>query len=175
MAKINVGLRGWRFDEEEVLGEDGRVRPIGTMDEKTRHRIVRLAQRVTDPCDGCWLLHGPDQAERCRQGAAIYGEPGAEVLLCAEHEPDFLYWFREAGGSQYAGTIELAEGFHAWFLDGGRAPEDYAGVEHVEEDPDALPEPPDIQDGMPGLEAELQAMDDEAVAALDVDLSVLDL
>jgi len=175
MAKINVGLRGWRFDEEEVLGEDGRVRPIGTMPPETRHRIVRLAQRVGDPCDGCWLIHGPDEPERCRQGAAIYGEPGAEVLVCAEHERDFLFWFREEGGADLAGDVDLAEAFHAWFLDGGRAPEDYSGVEHVDEDPDEVPEPPDIQEGMPGLEEELQDLEKSDIEALDVDLSDLDL
>jgi hypothetical protein len=175
MGKINVGLRGWRFDEDEVLGEDGRVRPIGTMEPETRQRVLRLAQRVTDPCDCCWLKHGPEDRQRCRQGAVIYGEPGAEVLVCAEHEPDFVYWFREAGGADLAGSIDLAEEFHAWFLDGGRATENYAGVEHVDEDPDALPDPPDIKEGMPGLEEELEAMDEDDLKALDVDFSDIDL
>lgn len=175
MGKINVGLRGWRFDEDEVLGEDGRVRPIGTMDSDTRHRIVRLAQRVGDPCDCCWLNNGPENPELCRQGAAIYGEPGAEVLVCAEHESDFRYWFREAGGSEHAGDVGMAEEFHAWYLDGGRAPEDYGGIEHVDEDQDSLPEPPDISEGMPGLEEELEELDEEDLDELDVDLSDLDL
>jgi hypothetical protein len=64
------------------------------------------------------------------------------VVLCDDHEVDFVYWFREAGGSAYRGDPELADAFHEWFAEGGRAPEDYGGIDHVETDPDALPDPP---------------------------------
>ena len=45
MGKVNIGLRGWRFDED-VLGEDGRVRPLATMEPEDRQRILVLADRV---------------------------------------------------------------------------------------------------------------------------------
>ncbi len=48
MSKVNIGLRGWRFDED-VLGPDGRVRPLKTMEPETRQRLLVLAERVVDP------------------------------------------------------------------------------------------------------------------------------
>ncbi len=65
----------------------------------------------------------------------------AEVVLCEAHEPDFLYWYREAGGDQYRGSEDLQDAFFTWFEDGGRAPTEYGGLEHVETAPEDLPEP----------------------------------
>ena len=174
MGKINIGLRGWRFDED-VLNDEGKVRPLATMDPAVRQRLLVLADRVVDPCDACWLAYGRDRERSCNVAEVIYGEPRGEVLLCSAHEPDFLYWFREAGGAEYAGDVELQEAFHGWFLDGNRAPADYEGLDHVEEDPTALPDAPDRSDAVPGFEEELEDMDEDDMAAIDVNLDNLDL
>jgi len=175
MGKVNIGLRGWRFDEDEVLDDDGHVRPIGTMDRDTKARILRLTERVTDPCDACWLEHGDENLEACDPAAAIYGEPGGEVVLCPAHEGDFVYWFRERADEDLIGTTELGDAFHEWFLEGGRAPEDYPGVEHVEEAPDEVPEAPDPYEERPGLESEIEDLDEEDLDALEMDLDDLDV
>ena len=143
MGKVSIGLRGWRFDEEEVFTEDGDFRPMDEMSTDTRNRLVRLSALVSSPCDACWLIHGDEKVHECNATEVVYGEPLAEVALCAEHEPDFLYWFGEAGGNRFKGERELQDEFHEWFADGGRAPEGYGGVEHVDTDPDDLPEPPE--------------------------------
>ena len=139
MAKVSIGLRGWRFDEDAVLTDDGELRRVEEMDPEVRERVLRLQRLVESPCDACWLIHGDEEIHRCRVAQAVYGEPFEEVVLCDEHEPHFLYWFREAGGRDLAGTEDFEDGFHEWFLDGGRAPEGYAGVEHVELDPENVP------------------------------------
>lgn len=175
MAKVNIGLRGWRFDEDEVFGDDGRIRPLGTMDEDTKARVLRLAERVTDPCDACWFVHGNDDVAKCRQAAVIYGEPRGEVVLCNEHERDFVYWFRRVASDDLIGTPDLRDEFHEWFLDGGRAPAEYEGLEHVDRNPEEAPEAPDPNEAMPGLEEELAELDDEDLDALDVDLDDLDV
>jgi hypothetical protein len=175
MGKVNIGLRGWRFDEGEVFDESGELRPLGTMDPDTRDRIVRLATHMGEPCDACYLIHGDDEIQRCKVGRVIYGEPLGEVLVCADHETDFLYWFRERGGVDHAGSTELQDAFQTWFADGGRAPEDYGGVDHVNTDPDDMPAAPDPNEELPSLETELEKMDDEDLDALGVDLSDLDL
>jgi len=174
MGKVNIGLRGWRFDGD-VLNEEGRVRPLATLEPAVRQRLLVLADRVVDPCDACWLAYGDDQIEECNVAEVIYGEPRGEVVLCSVHETDFLYWFREAGGVKYAGDRGLQEAFHEWFIDGNRAPEDYEGLEHVDEDPTALPDAPDPSAAVPGFEEELAEMDDEALDALDVSLDDLDV
>jgi len=174
MGKVNIGLRGWRFDED-VLNDEGSVRPLATMDPADRQRLLVLADRVVDPCDACWLEYGQEKVESCNVAEVIYGEPGGEVILCSVHEPDFIYWFREAGGSEYAGDVELQEAFHEWYLEGNRAPEGYEGVEHVDEDPTALPDAPDRSDAVPGLEAEIENMDDADLEAIDVNLDNLDI
>jgi hypothetical protein len=174
MGKVNIGLRGWRFDED-VLSEDGKVRPLATMEPDVRQRLLVLADRVVDPCDACWLNYGEDRIDSCNVAEVIYGEPRGEVVLCSAHEPDFLYWFREAGGAEYAGDVELRDAFHEWFLAGNRAPEEYEGLDHVDEDPTALPEAPDRSAAVPGFEEELEAMDQEDLDAIDVNLENLDL
>jgi hypothetical protein len=174
MGKISIGLRGWRFDEEEVIDENGEIRPLEQMEPDTRYRIVRLTTLVGEPCDACWLIHGQENAARCNPTDVVYGEVLGEVTVCAEHEADFLYWYREAGGSQYRGEKALQDEFHEWFADGGRAPEGYGGIEHVETDPDSVPNP-DMHRELPSLEEEIDELDDETIDDMDLDLSDLDI
>lgn len=173
MAKVSIGLRGWRFDEDAVFDDNGNLKPLVEMPEDTRERILRLTALVGEPCDACYLEHGEADIEQCNVGSIVYGEPMGEVLLCDAHESDFLFWFREAGGRDLAGEPELANAFQGWFDDGGRAPAGYSGLDHVEEAPDRVPAPD--PDGYQSLETELEAMDDAQREALDVDLSDLDL
>jgi hypothetical protein len=175
MGKVSIGLRGWRFDEVEVFAEDGTVRPLDNMPADTRDRILRLSGLMEEPCDCCYLKYGEDEVRRCRPAQVIYGEPMGEVLLCSVHEADFVYWFQEKGGRRFAGEGELKDRFHEWFADGGRAPEGFEGVEHVEQAPEAVPEAPDPTEELPGLEEELRALAPGEREALDVDLSDLDL
>ena len=153
MAKVSVGLRGWRFDEEEIISEDGELKPLDEIPEEPRERLVRLVALVEEPCDACYLEHGESEIHRCREAEIVYGEPRGEVLLCPEHEPDFVYWFREAGGSDHKGTMEFGDRFHEWVAAGNEAPEGYASVEHVDEDPDGLPDLPDQQEIQERVEA----------------------
>jgi hypothetical protein len=174
MGKVSIALRGWRFDEDEVFDEDGEMRSLMEMSDESRERLVRLTVAAGQPCDACWLVHGDENIQQCRVARVVYGEPLAEVLLCNQHEADLLYWFREEGGSEYRGTDEFQDAFHEWFADGGRAPEGYGGVEHVDTDPDAIPQPdPDVE--MPRLEDEIAKLDDEELDALDTDFSDLDI
>ena len=143
MGKVSIGLRGWRFDEDEVFTEDGEYRPMDEIPADPRKRLVRLQALVASPCDACWLIHGDENVHECNVAEVVYGEPLGEVILCSDHEPDFLYWFSETGGDRFKGQQELQDEFHEWFADGGRAPEGYGGVEHVETDPDDVPEPPE--------------------------------
>ena len=141
MGKVSIGLRGWRFDEEAVFTPDGELRPMDEMPQETRDRVTRLTALVGSPCDACWLIHGDEDLAACDQAEVVYGEPLAEVLLCREHETDFLYWFTEEGGEALRGSPELQDEFHAWFAVGGRAPAGYTGIEHVDTDPEAVPRP----------------------------------
>lgn len=143
MAKVSIGLRGWRFEESEVFTEGEEFKPLDEVSDDARRRLIRLSYLVGKPCDACYLVHGEAEKRRCAQAAIVYGEPMEEVLLCDDHEADFLYWYREAGGSEYRGNEEFRDEFHEWFADGGRAPEGYGGLEHVETDPNELPSPPD--------------------------------
>ena len=143
MGKVSIGLRGWRFEESEVFEADDSFRPLEEMSSDVRDRVLRLTALVGSPCDACWLLHGDEHVERCNVAELVYGEPSHEVVLCAEHEPDFLYWYHEAGGERFRGQSELQNAFHEWFADGGRAPEGYAGLEHVDTAPEQVPVPPD--------------------------------
>ncbi len=149
MAKVSIGLRGWRFEEETVFTSDGEIRPLDEMPPDARDRVLRLSALVGSPCDACWLIHGERNIKRCRAADVVYGEPLSEVVLCTSHESDFLYWYREEGGDAYRGSEDLEEAFYEWFADGGRAPEGYIGVEHVDTDPGDLPEPPDSEKGKP--------------------------
>lgn len=142
-GKVSIGLRGWRFDEDEVFDESGAYRPLSEMPRDVANRVSRLSALVTAPCHACYLVHGEAEIGRCRVAKVVYGEPMSEVLLCTQHEPDFLYWYREAGGEALRGDPELRDAFHEWFADGGRAPEGYGGLEHVDTDPENLPDPPD--------------------------------
>ena len=146
MAKVSVGLRGWRFDEAEIFTDDGELRPLDEIPEGPRERLVRLVGLIEEPCDVCYLDHGEAEVHRCNQAKVVYGEPNGEVLLCPEHEPELIYWYREAGGSDHAGTVEFGDRFHEWVAAGNEAPEGYGSIEHVDEDPDGLPELPDQQE-----------------------------
>ncbi|WP_132059868.1 hypothetical protein [Halorussus amylolyticus] len=143
MGKVSIGLRGWRFDEDEIFTEDDDFRPMDDIPKDPRHRLLRLQALVGAPCDACWLIHGDENIHECNVAEAVYGEPLAEIVVCSDHESDFIYWFAEEGGSRYKGEDVLQDEFHEWFLDGGRAPEGYGGVEHVDTDPDDIPEPPE--------------------------------
>jgi hypothetical protein len=146
MPKVSVGLRGWRFDETAIFTDDEELKPLDEIPEEARERLLRLVSLVEEPCDVCYLEHGEAEVHRCNQAAIVYGEPRGEVLLCPEHEPDLLYWFREEGGSDHAGSLEFGDRFHEWVAAGNEAPEGYESVEHVDEDPDGLPDLPDQQD-----------------------------
>jgi len=169
MAKVSIGLRGWRFEESEVFAPDGGMRPINEMPPDARERVLRLSALVGSPCDACRLIHGEERLGRCHPAEVVYGEPHAEVVLCGVHEPDFLYWYREEGGDAHRGTDEFGAAFESWFDDGGAAPEGYGGIEHVETDPENLPDPeqldaasggscttcgPDVGEGVPDVDGE---------------------
>lgn len=152
MAKVSVGLRGWRFDEEELFTDEGQWTPIDDLSPDTRDRLLRISILMDQPCDACYLIHGEDEIRRCNRSAIVYGEPGDEVLLCEDHESDFLYWFREEGGRELAGEELFRDEFHEWFAAGNRGPEDYGPDEHVETDPEALPDLPSPQEAQEMLE-----------------------
>jgi hypothetical protein len=177
MGKVSIGLRGWRFDEEEVFTEDGELRSIDEVPEDTRDRLVRLSVVAGEPCDACWLIHGDENIQECNVARVVYGEPLHEVILCEEHESDFLYWFQQDGGAQYRGQGEaFQEAFQEWFAEGNRAPEGYGAVEHVETDPDSVPEPdpgPDVEQR--SLEEAIAELDEEEREALETDFSELDI
>jgi len=154
MGKVSIGLRGWRFDEEEVFTTDGEFRPLDEIPDDALNRLLRLTGLVEEPCDACYLEHGEEDKSRWRQATIVYGEPGDEVLLCDAHEADFLYWFREDGGSDLRGEERFRDAFHEWVVAGNRAPEGYGGLDHVQTDPDALPDPPDPEEVQAQLEAE---------------------
>ncbi|MFC5134968.1 MULTISPECIES: hypothetical protein [Haloferacaceae] len=156
MAKVSIGLRGWRFDEEEIISEDGELKPLDEIPEEPRERLVRLVGLVEEPCDVCYLEYGDAEVHRCKEAEIVYGEPGGEVLLCPEHEPDFIYWFREAGGSEHKGEQAFGDRFHEWVAAGNEAPDGYASVEHVEEDPDGLPDLPDQHEVQKRLEEDFE-------------------
>lgn len=176
MGKVSIGLRGWRFDEADVFDESDELRALDEMPEETRHRVVRLSSLMGEPCNACWLVHGEASVEECNTGSIVYGEPLGEVLLCTDHESDFLYWFRERGGDQYAGSADLADEFHEWFLDGGRAPDGYAGLEHVQHRAEPLPDGiAEEAEGLPAAERQRDEMEDAERDALEVDLEDLDV
>jgi hypothetical protein len=140
MSKVSIGLRGWRFDEDEVFTDDGEVRPFDEMRDDTRRRLVRVGVLYGSPCDACWLIHGDAALDACNEATVVYGEPLSEVSVCDQHEADFLYWFRKDGGIEHAETERFEDAFHEWFAAGHRAPEGYGSVEHVDTAPRDLPE-----------------------------------
>ena len=144
MSKISIGLRGWRFDESTVFTDTGEFRPLESMPDDDRERLLRLNVLIDEPCDVCQLTIGAEDIGRCRPAAIVYGEPGAEVLVCDPHEPTFIHWYREAGGADLAGTAAFQAAFHRWVAAGNRAPAEYRGLEYVEEDPAAVPMPKSI-------------------------------
>ena len=168
MGKVSIALRGWRFDEEEVFDGDGEIRPLEEMREETRRRLVRLRVVAGEPCDLCWLLN--ESKSNCNVARIVYGEPLSEVLLCPDHETDFLYWYREDGGSTHRGEENFADYFHEWFATGNRAPKWYGGIDHVDTEPDRVPAP-DMDEDVPELEEALKDIEDEDLDALGTDYS----
>lgn len=140
MGKVSIGLRGWRFDETDLFTEDGELRALEEMPTDVRNRVSRLSNLVDKPCDCCWLDHGDEHIEACNVAEVVYGEPMAEVVVCADHEADLLYWYRECGGDEHRGEDSFDDAFHEWYLDGGHAPAGYGPDRHVETEPEALPE-----------------------------------
>ncbi|MFB6297341.1 MAG: hypothetical protein ABEH56_02345 [Salinirussus sp.] len=175
MGKISIGLRGWRFDEEVVFDDDGDLRAFGEMPEDARYRLIRLSALLGEPCDACWLVHGEAEIEACNPAEIVYGEPLAEVVLCAEHEPDFLYWFRELGGDAYAGGATLQDEFHEWFASGNRAPDGYEGIDHVDRAPETLPAGVEAADAKRTGSGSGSSPDDAGRAAVDLELDDLDV
>ncbi|QZX99337.1 hypothetical protein [Halobaculum rubrum] len=175
MGKVSIGLRGWRFDEDEIFTDAGGWRPLEEIPKEPRHRLVRLQVVMNKPCDACYLIHGEENKRQCRVSSIVYGEPLDEVLLCDEHEADFLFWFRERGGASIAGEETFRDAFHEWFDDGGRAPDGYGGMEHVEEAPEDLPDlrdPEDLYEGEDLLADErpdFEAESDDTGAVADAD------
>jgi len=168
MGKVSIALRGWRFEEEAVFDEDGELRPLDAVDEDVRARLIRLTVVAGEPCDACYLLN--EAKADCNVARIVYGEPLGEVLLCPDHEADFLYWFREADGSDHTGDEHFADIFHEWFAAGNRAPDGYEGVAHVDTDPDRVPAP-ELDEDVPELEEAIDEMDDESLDDLGMDYS----
>lgn len=175
MGKVSIGLRGWRFDEDAVFDDDGSFRPLAEMPSDASRRVNRLTSLVNRPCGACRLIHGEEAIERCRVARVVYGEPMHEVLLCNDHESDFVYWFREEGGSQYQGTEDLQDAFYEWFADGGRAPDGYAGLEHVDTAPETLPDPEAAIEATSGAaEEDATATDGEGATASPTGTTAVD-
>ena len=168
MAKVSVGLRGWRFEESDIFTADGEVKPLDEIPEDPRARLLRLQSLVAEPCDACYLVHGEAEKRRCNEATIVYGEPLEEVLLCADHEADFLYWFREAGGDAFAGEDRFRDEFHEWFADGGRAPAEYGGLDHVDTDPETLPELPSQREVQRRLEENAEGFERERYDLLEL-------
>jgi hypothetical protein len=156
MGKVSVGLRGWRFEESEIFTDSEEFKPLKEIPEDPRQRLLRLSRLVEQPCDACYLIHGEADKQRCNRSAFVYGEPMDEVVLCADHEPVFIYWYQNAGGSDLRGEPEFADAFHQWFADGNRPPEEFNGVDHVETDPESLPDPPSPEELQQRLEADYE-------------------
>jgi hypothetical protein len=156
MGKVSVGLRGWRFEESEIFTDSEEFKPLKEIPEDPRQRLLRLSRLIEQPCDACYLIHGEADKQRCNRSAFVYGEPMDEVVLCADHEPAFIYWYQNAGGSDLRGEPEFADAFHQWFADGNRPPEGFGGVDHVETDPETLPDPPSPEELQQRLEADYE-------------------
>src|SRR6056297_2576915 len=156
MGKVSIGLRGWRFEESEIFTDSEEFKPLEEIPEDPRQRLLRLSRLVEQPCDACYLTFGEADKQRCNPSAYVYGEPMDEVVLCADHEPDFVYWYQNEGGSDLRGEPEFADAFHQWFADGNRAPEGFGGVDHVETDPEALPDLPTPEEIHDRLEADYE-------------------
>ena len=147
MGKVSIGLYGWRFDESELFTDDDEWRPLESMSEDTRTRLLRLQTVIGKPCDACYLIHGEAEKRRCREAAVVYGEPMDEVVLCRDHERDFLFWFRERGGRPLARQETFGDALHEWLDDCGRAPGGDERIEHGGGSPRGLPGPSGPQEG----------------------------
>ncbi len=153
MGKVSVGLRGWRFDEQDIFTDDEQFKPLDEIPPDPRQRLLRLLSLVDKPCDCCYIIHGSENKQQCNRAQAVYGEALDEILLCDDHETDFIYWYQHAGGSDLRESAHFADQFHEWFAAGKRAPESFDRIEHVETDPEALPDLPSADE----IQARIQA------------------
>lgn len=112
--KICIGLRGWKFNPDDVLTEKGELKALEEMSEHDRLRIVRLSEIIGNACHVCMLKNPEEGWDKWKKATVVYGEPTSEVLLCDEHESVFEIWFFEKGGKTYKGKEEMAEKFHEW-------------------------------------------------------------
>ncbi len=96
---------------------DGRVRPLRP-GAGNSPAVRVLAERVSTPVTPAGLFTAT-KTSNSATSRIVYGEPMGEVLVCSDHEADFLYWFREEGGEPTAAKRRSAE-FHEWFQGGNR-------------------------------------------------------
>lgn len=163
MGKVSIGLRGWRFDEDDLFTTDRELQSLDDMPPDVRNRVIRLSKLVDAPCDACWLIHGDEELAACNVAEVVYGEPLAEVVVCREHEGDLLYWYREGGGRDHRGEQTFQDAFHEWFLEGNRAPDGYGPDEHVETAPASLPAFDEVGDMEPVVTPEELGIDRDRV------------
>lgn len=123
--KVCIGLRGWKFDPDNIFDAEGDMKPIDEIPEDDRLRVVRLREIIGNACHVCMLRNPEEGWDAWRKADAVYGEPTHEVLVCDEHEKEFLYWFWDEGGEEYKGENELQTRFHDWVEEGGEAPAGY--------------------------------------------------
>jgi hypothetical protein len=139
MGKVSVGLYGWCFNESDIFNESGHFIPLSEMPLDTSRRMSRLTSIIGSPCDICWSIHGDKDLSLCEVARVVYGEPFEEVLLCFNHEKDFIYWFREEMGFEQSEKPEFKNMFYDWFSNSNGAPDSYTGIEHVSTDQSSLP------------------------------------
>ncbi|MFB6283315.1 MAG: hypothetical protein ABEK59_05185 [Halobacteria archaeon] len=112
--KISIGLRGWRFNPDDVFDADGNLKSPEEIPEDQRERIARLPDIIGNACHVCMLLNPDEGWDEWTKATVVYGEPRHEVLTCDDHEPVFETWFFDEGGEALKGSDNLADTFHAW-------------------------------------------------------------
>ena len=112
--KVCIGLRGWRFNPDDVFDSEGRIKKPEDIPEGQRERIARLSDIVGNACHVCMLLHPDAGWDEWVKADVVYGEPRHEVLMCDEHEDVFETWFFDEGGKALKGSEELQYEFHEW-------------------------------------------------------------
>lgn len=120
--KICIGLRGWKFDIQEVLDKNGELKALEEMSEEDKVRIIRLSEIIGNACHVCMLKNPEEGWDVWEKATVVYGEPTSEVLLCDKHESIFEHWFFNEGGKAYKGKEELQEKFHNWIKNSGFSP-----------------------------------------------------
>ncbi|MFO7923096.1 MAG: hypothetical protein R6U58_05330 [Bacteroidales bacterium] len=69
---MSVGLRGWRFDEEEIFTDDGELKPLDEIPEEPRERLFRLVSLVEEPYSRESDCSGSFPSSRSRATSAIW-------------------------------------------------------------------------------------------------------